>query len=65
MTKSRSKPGAIVRAVRERWGLTQAALAKELGVDVTTVSRWERGVRKPNKHTLEVMEVRFARPDGA
>ena len=31
---------------RERNGLSQAKLAKALGVDVMTVSRWERGVRE-------------------
>lgn len=30
---------------RERLGLSQAALAKALDVDVGTVSRWERGLR--------------------
>jgi transcriptional regulator with XRE-family HTH domain len=29
---------------RETLGLTQAQLARELGVDTITVSRWERGV---------------------
>lgn len=30
---------------RKKWGLTQRELAKSLGVDVMTVSRWERGAR--------------------
>jgi len=32
---------------RKRWGLTQIKLAQALGVDVMTVSRWERGVQVP------------------
>lgn len=34
-----------VRALRLRFGWTQRALAAELHVTVTTVSRWEQGAR--------------------
>ena len=37
----------LVRAVRARRGLSQAALAETLGVDQTSVSRWERGLDEP------------------
>jgi transcriptional regulator with XRE-family HTH domain len=30
---------------RKREGLTQRGLAQSLGVDVMTISRWERGTR--------------------
>lgn len=36
--------GARVKASREAAGLSQEQLARELGVSVFTVSRWERGV---------------------
>lgn len=32
---------------RERHGMTQAELARALGVDVVTIGRWERGERVP------------------
>lgn len=32
-----------LRAFRNKLGLSQAGLARALGVDVMTVSRWERG----------------------
>lgn len=39
--------GERIRALRERQGLSQADLAARLGIDVMTVTRWERGrVRK-------------------
>ncbi len=39
------KPGEL-RAAREKLGLTQAELAKALGVQRVTVARWETGLRK-------------------
>jgi DNA-binding transcriptional regulator YiaG len=47
---------------RKRWGLTQVKLAQVLGVDVITVSRWERGVQEPTPvlHlALEALENRL------
>jgi DNA-binding transcriptional regulator YiaG len=37
-----SMTGAEVKRLRESLGLTQTALAEQLGVHVMTVSRWER-----------------------
>jgi transcriptional regulator with XRE-family HTH domain len=38
--------GAALRGARERLGMTQLALAVELDLDNTTISRYERGKRK-------------------
>ena len=37
-----------IRAIRERFGLTQADIADELHVDKRTVRRWERGDAQPS-----------------
>jgi len=38
---------AMIRALRHRLGLTQAALAAQLGCSTQAVSFWERGTRTP------------------
>ena len=35
-----------LRALRQSFGLSQEALAYELGVSVMTISRWERGLHR-------------------
>lgn len=47
---------------QKRWSLTQIKLAQALGVDVMTVSRWERGVQAPTPVlplALEALENRI------
>ena len=36
-----------VRNLREKMGWSQSRLAREIGCDKTTVSRWESGQRRP------------------
>ncbi|HVF48929.1 MAG TPA: helix-turn-helix domain-containing protein [Pyrinomonadaceae bacterium] len=46
---------------REALGMTQSRLARELDVDVITVSRWERGVHPIPKYielAVEAIETR-------
>lgn len=44
--------GTQIRARREALGLSQAALAKEIGVTQSRVSNWERGYRNVIGSTL-------------
>jgi transcriptional regulator with XRE-family HTH domain len=51
---------------RKRHGLSQKQLAQGLGVDVMTVSRWERGVRGIPPHlplALEALENRLKKEE--
>jgi molybdopterin-binding protein len=41
---------SIDARLRERLGLSQSECAAVLGVHAMTVSKWERGVSKPNEH---------------
>jgi putative transcriptional regulator len=52
-----------IKEIREKLGLSQAALAEKIGVSSCSVSRWERGVFSPSplatrrlKHLLAARE---------
>ena len=49
-----------IRLMRAELGWSQARLAAELGTDVGTVSRWERGVKHPRPMAQKALE-RLAR----
>lgn len=46
MSEENDQPLTLMK-VRERAGLTQRQLADVLGVTISTVSNWERGVQVP------------------
>jgi transcriptional regulator with XRE-family HTH domain len=46
------EPGALLRAVRRRNGLTQADLAQAAGTSQPVISAYERGHRDPTHGTL-------------
>jgi DNA-binding transcriptional regulator YiaG len=46
---------------RTALGLSQAALARELGVDRATVHRWEAGTSRPRGAALTGLAMTFAR----
>ncbi len=48
--------GDEVRRIRERLTLTQAALARALGVTRVTVTRWETGVYAIPEPTARLLE---------
>lgn len=51
---------ALIKELRTALGLTQEALAHELGVSFTTVNGWENGHRRPQpylaRHLLSLAE---------
>jgi len=47
-----STPAALIRKARKAAGLTQAAIAAQVGVSVATVARWESGAIDPPSSEL-------------
>jgi transcriptional regulator with XRE-family HTH domain len=47
---------SLIRALRERNGLTQEKLAARLGVSFSTINRWEKGRRRPSPLALRKLE---------
>lgn len=43
--------------IRKQLGLSQAEMAKAMGVHVMTLSKWERGERKPDNAALKLMSL--------
>ncbi len=50
-----------LKAYRMVKGLTQRQLARELGVDPTTVRKWEAGVSQPRQETREQLDREIER----
>ena len=46
--------------LRAKTGLTQAAFAALFDVSDTTVSKWERGTRKPKPYILAALKAKVA-----
>jgi len=42
----------VLKKLRQKKGLTQEELSEKAGLDVTSISRFERGVRKPSIESL-------------
>lgn len=58
MAKSLSEE---LRYSRRRLGLSQTAMARRMGVDPTTLRKWEQGRAQPNPHSLEIIEKFISR----
>ena len=52
-----------IKRYREKELLTQAQLAKKLGVGVVSVSRWENGLFEPTIETKRKLKVLFEKAE--
>lgn len=51
-------PAEIIRSAREALAMSQTDLAREVGVNLRTVMRWESGESRPrNRHLLRLCRV--------
>jgi DNA-binding transcriptional regulator YiaG len=56
-------PEADVRAVRERFGLSQAEFAIRFGLELDTVQNWEQGRHRPDPPTQLLIKVIELHPE--
>lgn len=48
-----------IKIKRTELNMTQSSLAEIMGVDIMTVSRWERGKQEPSIETLKKLSTLF------
>ena len=53
--------GKKIVIYRKLLGITQKELARHLGIDPTTLGRWERGESKPSKELLKKLNTLLPR----
>lgn len=56
---TKSAPNPHLKRARERQGWSQEYVAREVGTDAFTVSRWERGVTMPGPHFRQKLSTLF------
>ncbi|PKN52828.1 MAG: transcriptional regulator [Deltaproteobacteria bacterium HGW-Deltaproteobacteria-13] len=49
-----------IKLCRKTMGISQKSLAKQIGVDPSTLSRWEKGIKAPSKEKLKMLSKCFA-----
>lgn len=57
MVNEETDYAALVKALRQRLGLTQEQFAHRLGVTFASVNRWENGQVKPSPMAREKLEA--------
>ena len=62
-SRSRTFDEADVRAVRERFGLSQAKFAALMGISVATLRNWEQGRRRPEGSARILLKVVARHPE--
>lgn len=50
------QPADVLR-IRQRLGLSQAAFARYLQVNIRTLQSWEQGLRKPSRPTMRLLQI--------
>lgn len=52
-----------VKAIRDRFQLSQSQMATFLGVPLKTLQKWEQGVRNPNAAAQTLLRIMEKEPD--
>jgi len=57
IAKVRVMTGSQIKTMRDRYGMSQSALAHTLGMSVESVSKWERGEIQPSGPALRILNT--------
>lgn len=49
-----------LKAMRQKYNLTQISIAKAIGVSINTVAKWENNVSKPSDDNMKKLEDMFS-----
>lgn len=49
-----------LKAIRQKYNLTQISIAKAIGVSINTVAKWENNVSKPSDDNMKKLEDMFS-----
>lgn len=49
-----------LKAMREKYNLTQISVAKAIGVSINTVAKWENNVSTPSEDNLKKLDNLFS-----
>jgi putative transcriptional regulator len=52
-----------VRAIRQRFGKSQAGFARMIGVSVATLQNWEQGRRRPKGPARALLKIAAENPE--
>lgn len=55
----KSKFGEVLKSLREKYNLFQTEIAGELEVTPSTITKWEKGIRKPTLDKLQKLSEMF------
>jgi DNA-binding XRE family transcriptional regulator len=56
--------GLAIRTYRKATGITRKLMAKELGINPSTLAKWEKGKGKPSSELLEKVNALFSSDTG-
>lgn len=49
-----------LKAMRQKYNLTQMNIAKAIGVSINTVAKWENNVSKPSNDNMKKLDDMFS-----
>lgn len=49
-----------LKAMRQKYNLTQMNIAKAIGVSINTIAKWENNVSKPSDDNMKKLEDMFS-----